>query len=286
MAMDVASSINDQGTGYRVKISRMPQNTWTGNWTKQILEVSAHDKTRILEEDHNYTSFYDKNNEQQQPYILFDFDLDKINFPQQYKISFYITDYFVLHHVFCRLVDATNWIIIPPPEFALSTTPNSVVLRPGEEKDVEVVVKGGNTNLPSQVFLNASNNNRSVAIKFTPDETSIPPLSTGTSTLHVKVSGTANATSYTLPISANISFPTTIKNKFGENFSNSKSESLHQLSNLTLMVQPPYTIQEQLSMFVNSWITPVNGLWSFLAGVAAVVTPLIIRRKQKKSNEK
>ena len=44
---------------------------------------------------------------------------------------------------------------------------------------------------------------------------------------------------------------------------------------------PPYTMQEQLNNFVNSWITPVNGLWSFLAGIAAVITPLIIRRKQK-----
>lgn len=280
MAIDVASSVNDQGTGYRVKISRIPHNVPTGTWTKQILEVSAHDKTRVLEEDRNYTSFYDKSG-QQQPYIMFSFDLAKINYPQQYKVLFYITDYFVLRHIFCRLVDTTNWIIIPPPEFTLSTNPNAVVLRPGEEKDVGVVVKG-NTNLPSQVFLNATNNNgRSIELNFIPDKTSIPPLSTGTSTLHIRVLKNANATSYTLPISANISFPTTIRNKFGENFSNSRSESLLQLSNLTLTVQPPYTIQEQLNNFVNSWITPVNGLWSFLAGVAAVVTPLVIRRKQK-----
>ena len=66
MATDVvASSVNDQGTGYRIKISRIPNNMWTGSWTKQILEVSAHDKTRVLEEDYNYTRFYDNKNGQQ-----------------------------------------------------------------------------------------------------------------------------------------------------------------------------------------------------------------------------
>jgi hypothetical protein len=87
--------------------------------------------------------------------------------------------------------------------------------------------------------------------------------------------------SHTLPISANISFPTTIKNRFGEVFNISKSESLLQLSNLTLTVLPPYTLQEQLSNFVNLWITPLSGFWTFLAGVAAVITPFIIRRKQQ-----
>ena len=83
--------------------------------------------------------------------ILFYFDLNKVNFPQQYKAVFYITDYFVLHHVFCRLLDVTNWIIAPPPEFTLSSTPSNVLLRPGAEKDLEVVVKG-NSNVPSGIF--------------------------------------------------------------------------------------------------------------------------------------
>jgi len=282
MAIDVASSVNDQGTGYRIKVSRIPYNVWTGTWTRQVQEVSAYDNTRVLEEGGpNYTGFYDK---KEQPYILFYFDLNKVNSPQLYKAVFYITDYFVLHHVFCRLLDITNWIIIPPPEFTLST-PSNVVLRPGDEKDLEVVLKG-NTNLPSQVFLNAnttatSNTDKSIALNFNPHKISMPPLTPGSTTLHVKILKTANATSYTLPISANISFPTTIKNRFGEAFNISKSESLLQLSNLTLTVLPPYTLQEQLSNFVNLWITPISGLWTFLAGVAAVITPLVIRRRQK-----
>jgi hypothetical protein len=113
----------------------------------------------------------------------------------------------------------------------LSSTPSNVVLRPGDEKDLEVVVKG-NTNLPSEVFLNANttttNPDKSIGLNFISQKISMPPLTPGTSTLHVKILKTANATSYTLPISANISFPTTIKNRFGEVFNISKSESLLQ----------------------------------------------------------
>jgi hypothetical protein len=41
----------------------------------------------------------------------------------------------------------------------MSITPsNSIVLRPGEEKDIELTIKG-NTNLASEAYLTDSNNN-------------------------------------------------------------------------------------------------------------------------------
>jgi hypothetical protein len=291
-------------TDYRVVLSRNPtdssdesnnkntsnynnqNSTWV--WTKQITEVSAYDKSRVLEEEKNYTGSSDIN----RPYILFSFDLEKVNFPQQYRAVFYITDYFVKEHHFCRLIDTTNWVIIPPPEFTMSTTLGSVVLRPGEEKDVELTIKG-NTRLPSEAILTDSNTNNnnssdnSIRISFVPNKVSIPSSSVGTSTLHVKALDDSKPVSYTLPIIANISFPTKITNRGGEVFSNSKSISLTQASNLTLTVLPPFTTQELLSNFVNAWITPITGVWTFLAGIGAVIAPLIIsiyRKRQKRNN--
>jgi hypothetical protein len=58
---------------------------------------------------------------------------------------------------------------------------------------------------------------------------------------------------------------------------------------LTLTVIPPYTINELFSNFVSSWITPITGLWTFLAGVGAVVAPWFIsmyRKKQKNNHNK
>jgi hypothetical protein len=85
---------------------------------------------------------------------------------------------------------------------------------------------------------------------------------------------------------ANISFPTSITNRGGETFSNNRSVSIVESSNLTLTVLPPYTTQEHLTNFTNAWITPVSGIWTFLAGVGAVVAPVIIAlyRKKRKRN--
>ena len=96
------------------------RNNTNSLWTKKVLEVSAYDKARVLEEENNYTGFYDKKGD---PYILFSFDLGKVNYPQQYKAVFYITDLFIKNHHLCRLLDTTNWVIIPPPDFTITTNP-------------------------------------------------------------------------------------------------------------------------------------------------------------------
>jgi hypothetical protein len=304
MAIAIGSVQHPAVTDYRVILSRSPINNNTINtnnnknstwaWTRNVVEVSAYDKQRVLEEEKNYRAFY----QQGKPYILFSFDLSKINFPQQYNAVFYITDYFVKQHRFCRLIDITNWVNIPPPEFTMSITPsNSIVLRPGEVKDIELTIKG-NTNLPSEAHLtdsnnnsnNNNNNNKTISLSFTPNKVSILPSSVGTSTLHVKALDSAEPISvYTIPIVANISFPNTITNRGGETFSNSKSQILSQKSNVTLSILPPYTPGERFSSFVTTWITPVTGVWTFLAGVGAVIAPLIIniyrKRKTKKSND-
>jgi hypothetical protein len=277
MAIDI-DSVHDAGTDYRVIYSRIPDNLWTGNWTRQVREISAYDKTRILEE-YNRTNFYDKRDSS---HIMFSFDLDEANSPKQYKAVFYATDYFVKDHLFCTLTDTTNWVIIPPPDFSMSVEPSSVLLRPGEEKNVKLEING-NTDLESEAVIIPQNSyTDDIEVSVSPNKTSISPSASGSSTLHLKVLDGAEAKPYTFPVVANISFPTSITNRGGETFSNNRSVSIAESSNLTLTVLPPYTTQEQLSNFTNTWITPVSGIWTFLAGVGAVVAPLIIALYRKK----
>jgi len=56
-------------------------------------------------------------------------------------------------------------------------------------------------------------------------------------------------------------------------------------SNFTLTILPPYTIEERFNTFVNTWITPITGVWTFLAGVAAVLAPVILRIYKNKKNQ-
>jgi hypothetical protein len=270
-------------------------------WTKRVYEVSAFDKTRILTEEKNFTGFYDRT--QGQPpynYILFSFDLSKVNFPQQYRAVFYITDLYIKQHVLCRLVDTTNWDLIPPPEFTMTAKPNPVELRPGEDRDIQLLIKG-NVHLPTEALISqygennkTSKNNWNIQsgglnTSTSLNKISIPESGTGTLNLHVKVLDDAKPQSHVLPIVANISFPTTIKNRGGESFTNSKSEIQQVRSNETVVVLPAYTIEQRFDSFVKSWITPITGVWTFLAGVAAVLTPLIIKlynkRRGKRTNK-
>jgi hypothetical protein len=280
MAIDI-DSVHEAGTDYRVIYSRIPYNVWTGNWTRQVQEISAYDDARILEEANNYTIFDSRNRETK--YILFSFDLDKINSPQKYKAVFYLTNYFVKDRSFCRLIDTTNWVIIPPPEFSLSTSAGSVVLRPGEEKDIELRIEG-NTDLQSEASLTATNNSdvNDVEVDFIPNKISIPASGTGTSTLHLTALNSAKSKPYTFPIIANISFPTSITNRGGETFSNNRSVSIMESSNMTLTILPPYSWGELLRDFSDTWITPAAGIWTFFAAVGAVIAPIMIKLYRKK----
>ena len=85
MAIDI-DSVHDAGTDYRAIYSRVPYDVWTGNWTRQVQEISAYDDSRILDEMNNYTIFDD--NKKEIKYILFSFDLDKINSPHNTKQYF------------------------------------------------------------------------------------------------------------------------------------------------------------------------------------------------------
>jgi hypothetical protein len=286
MAIDI-DSVLDAGTDYRVIYSRVPYNIWTGYWTKQVREISAYDKIRVVEEYNNFAGFYNK---QDSSHVLFSFDLSKVNSPERYKAAFYITDYFVKGHQFCTLIDTTNWVIIPPPEFTISANPNSLVLRPGEEQNIQLQVKG-NTDLQSEAVLSVDNNvsgNNLKASFFPSNRTSIPPSGTGTYSLNIKANDTAELRSYSFPITANISFPKSITNRGGETFNNNESVSIIESSNLTLTVQRPYTTPEILSSFTEAWITPLSGIWTFIAGVATVVAPLFLYlyRRRRKTNGK
>jgi hypothetical protein len=278
-------------------------NSTKWHWTSKVLEISTKDKTRILEK-FNSSDPFDSFNQKNINYVVYSFDLSKINHPQQYRVVFYITDYYVLSHFYCTLVDITNWVMIPPPEYNISANPNSITLRPGERSSIELNVKG-NVNLPTSAFYisddaisasscdenNKSKNAEKFNICFIQNNVSIPASGTGLSAAEISVPDGYNGTtgmSYTIPITTNISFPSTITNRGGESFSNSKAQSIYADSKLTLTVLPPYTFEQQLNNVVTSWITPISCMWSFLAGVAAVLTPVIIKlynNKKKKDNE-
>jgi hypothetical protein len=279
MTVSTPSIYDAPGSDYQVNLL-WDLNTKT--WTKTLDEMSPAGELRSLKIIPQYTEFFDKG----KGYVDIPLELDALNSPSQYTVFFYISDIFIKDGRLCRLLDISNRVYIPPPEFSISMSQSSVNLRPGEEKIIEVQVKS-DTKFSSQLFLH-TNQLRGIQLGFIPNQTAIPPLSLITSQLQVKASESATARQYTVPIIANISFPTEIQilGNNGNIMNNSVSASIAENSNITVTVLEPMSLPEHLNTFYNAWLSPISGIWTFIAGVGAVVAPLIIRAYNKKKNDK
>jgi hypothetical protein len=285
MALDI-NSVHDTGTDYRMILKRdnIEDEVKESYWNKEIHEISAYNKYGIIN-----TSQYE-NNLSSSNRIPLSFDLKTINYPESYKLIFFIINYYVYNHQLCRIIDTTNWILAPPPEFNISFSPYSIELRPGEDKNIGIFIKG-NSNIESELKLDIDHTyDNIVRSSFFPPETTIPASGEeGTSTLNIKIPANASVNEIiplSIPVYANISFPNLISNRGGDVFFNNKTVSLSEFSSLSVSVLPPYTIQEHLNNIVNSWINPLSSLWTFLAGIGAVIVPLIIKFYSKKSTKK
>lgn len=285
MALDI-NSVHDTGTDYRMILKRdnVQNAVKEVSWNKEIQEISAFNKYGIV---NNSPYEYNLSNSNK---ILFSFDLKKINYPDSYKLIFFITNYYVYHHELCRLIDTTNWVLAPPPEFNISFSPNSIELRPGEGKNIGITVNG-NSNIESELKLDIDHKHDNIIkSSFFPPETIIPANGgEGTSTLNIKVPANASIEHImplSIPVYANISFPNLIGNRGGDVFFNNKSVSLSEFSSLSVSILPPYDIPQQLNNIVNSWINPLSSLWTFLAGIGAVIIPLIIKFYSKSNQRK
>ena len=53
-----------------------------------------------------------------------------------------------------------------------------------------------------------------------------------------------------------------------------------------LTVLRPLTAEEHLEIFYKSWVSPITGIWTFMAGIGAVIAPLIISIYRKRQSEK
>jgi hypothetical protein len=285
MALDI-NSVHDTGTDYRMILKRdnIEGEVKESYWNKEIQEISAYNKYAII----NISQY--ENNLSNSNRIPLSFDLKTINYPESYKLIFFITNYYVYNHQLCRLIDTTNWVLAPPPEFNISFSPHSIDLRPGEDKNIGLSIKG-NSNIESKLKFDIDQTyDNIVRSSFFPPETTIPASGEeGTSTLNIKIPANASVNELmplSIPVYTNISFPNLISNRGGDVFFNNKTVSLSEFSSLSVSVLPPYTIQERLNNIVNSWISPLSSLWTFLAGIGAVIVPLIIKFYSKKNKVK
>lgn len=283
MSIGIKSAYDTEGSDYQV---RYLWNIYDKNWIRILEEMSPINERKPLDQKHNFTGF----SVREKGYVDLSLDLGSVTYPNQYSVLFYTGYVFIKDGRLCGLSDISNRVYIPPPEFTVLASPNPVELRVGEEETIELQVKS-KTNLKSYAFLSTSQIG-GIEANFSSNGAYVPPDSSATLPLKVKASENEKAYKYTLPhsfaipIFANLSIPTESKVRgisiSDDVMKNPISANITESSNLTITVLPALTIPEHLNNIYNSWLLPISGIWTFLAGVAAVIAPVLIRRYKRK----
>jgi hypothetical protein len=284
MAVDIFSVFN-QGVDYRVDLYENSINSTQSQWNEDVYEIAADGSSKKLSSTlYKEFPFEGKN------YLDFSINLNSISNPQKYRLLFYITDFYVNNGKVCRMVDSTNWLLAPPPQFNIAVSPSSIFMRPGEHKDIPVTISG-DTETQSNGTLNVDNhNNKDANMKFLSNKTVISSFANGSSILQIETPNSQLNKSKLLiiPIMANISFPTTIMNKGNQTFNNNKSMSLLKNSSIVLTMLPPLTLPEKLGKYAET-LKPISDLWQiFIPIITAIITVMfyLYRKRDKKNKDK
>jgi hypothetical protein len=296
VAIDIFSNFN-QAIDYRIELSGKRINSSHSEWKKEMYEISSDGTNKIIS-----TEFYEGFPFQEQEFVDFSVGLKYISNPQKYRVLFYITDLYVKDGKLCRMVDSTNWVLSPPPEFNIIVSPNSIFMRPGDKRDIIVTISG-NTDIQStgRLDINYTNNKNNVNninnynngefanLSLLSNETIISSFSNGTSILRITIPSLEidQSKHLIIPIVANISFPTALINRDGQTFYNNKSISLLEHSNVLLTILPSLTLTERIDEFAKT-IRPIGELWQIFAAIGTVVisATLYIHKKRKNNQEK
>jgi hypothetical protein len=282
LSVNVHGAYDVRGADYAV---RYDWDAINNTWTKRIEEIAPSGENRYLVTEVNYDIFKNNGNNSKN-YIDMSLEMSRLNYPQQYSIVFSVYDHFVHNGRVCTLSDIIPRVHIPPPTFNLSTSPSSVELRAGDEKNIILQLRS-NSNVPAKVHFILDNESFGDRIRadLSADKISVPPYGLVTSNIKIRPLEDTAVDSYTLPIHASLDIATVATTRRSvEAITNLQNQSLNKSSYFTITVLPSLTFEQKLDNFVKQWVLPLTGIWTFLAGVGAVMVPLIIRIYRKSKN--
>ena len=302
MLVDVDSNPRTgfQGVDYQLEVQWMNSskiwNMFLGEYPS-VDNASLRDPAdylKILDIKQNYTDFFVDN----KPYITLSLPLDDVAFPSNFKAMYYGI---VIYDSSNMVVDLGSWIDIPPADLAISTLPNPVIIRQGEQRNIAVQLKS-NDGVTSNVasFLPIENYSKIDMQPNNMDELEgaaggsggEPPSSSnmGPTTFITKVASDAEIGEYTIPILVNMStgsvFPSEFLRLSNFTFSVPTKGNILTVANLTMTVTEPVTTQEQIKEFWGAYggIISLVGA-GFGGGLASYVLDRVKSRKNNNNSD-
>jgi hypothetical protein len=290
MAIDIVSVLNKE-IDYTMELS---SHTESDNliWTQNIYEISLSGNKKLV-----YTKTFDAFPYNDKNFVVFSIDLKLIGNPDKYKLLSHIIDMYSVKGEDCRIVDTSNWSIIPTPEVNIVPAITKIEMRPPEEKNILVYINT-NSDLKSEAVLGVNYTNdekeekgeKEVNMTFVDKNITIYPFTNNSAMLNITALEDKLKEPKEIPINifANISFPQTITNREGDIYYSNKTTSMLESSDLTLTILPPLTFNEQLDNFRQS-ILPIGQLWALLTPIVLAISGFIgwlIGRSRKRKDRR
>jgi hypothetical protein len=294
MLVDVDSNPNTgfQGVDYQLEVQWMNSskswNMFLGEYPSvdNPSEKNPADYLKILDFKQNYTGFFVDN----KPYVTISLPLNDVAFPSKFKAMYYAI---VIYDYSNMVIDLGSWIDIPPLNLAISTLPNPLVIRQGEQKNVAVQLKSDEGFISDVAGFSPIENYSKIDMQandmgeLANGESS--QTDTGPTTFNIKVSGDAEIGEYTIPMVVNMStgsvFPSEFLRLSNFSFSVPTKGNVLGVANLTLSVIEPITFQDQIKEFWIAYggiITLIGA--GFGGGLASYVLDRAKNRKSKRNS--
>lgn len=268
------------GIDYQLEIR---WNNETNTWTRVLTEWSSTAVGgRILEESKNFTRF----SGDQLFYVSIPIELEDISNPNKFRTVYYAES---KRGASPLVTDFTKWINVPPQELQLATYPQSIELRQGETKTVELTINS-TSGLEPDVSLYSENQGTDPVLYFSAKKLKIPSNGFASIPLTVSTSSNTKIAPHTIFIFANSSYPAfefvkvnATSHDFEFPFRIQGDDKMVKTS-LLIDVKQPLSLTDKISEFWNK----LGELLLFLYGVVAGLSPMIfnaIRKKLTKSTK-
>jgi hypothetical protein len=223
---------------------------WTINpavWSDLLVEYSSSKNYRILESNRNDTNFFNDDN---QSFVPISLDLKSLTLPSSFNVLYYAL---IIYNNSKMIVDLTNWISIPPPQYIFSTIPSPIEIRPGEDKIVGVQLLSNLGNPIKIINYVQFEDTSPIELHLYSDKLKKGQLGTAPASIRIAVPQGASVGKYTIPVLVNIStgsmFPSKVVNIGDLNISVPYEGYNSVSTNLTVSVIEALSFSERVKDF-------------------------------------
>ena len=262
-----------------------------GKWSEYLYQLSSTGSSALIESKKNHTESFGGTTIGP-GYVKLRLDLNSIDYPSAYGLSFYTAESFKSNEV----RDFTNWVAIPPATIHVLTHPENIVIRQGETHLIPAEMNTPFSNNVTSITFDQRTDFSSNGLHVSTERIQPPlfkvevspqtPVGVYTIPIVAKmlISTTSSASPTTTPATATVDTVTGVV--YPEFQVSKKYPTIGYITspvNLTIGVIPPLTFNET---FTALWGTYGTRIAIFASGIVGAFSTLFVewlrsRRKHK-----